>query len=217
MSWSQEGFCSVRYEKYTGGPVNVQVAVGKTTEIVFPELIAQLLRGQVPGSIDLEVKERSLYILPKSQSQADIFVRTVSNTEIPVSITFSDNNDTRVFVTYSLENPLKETNGKPLTNTALRLIKAMIKGESIPGATRYDLNDVVFRNTYFKATVKTRFELNDSIAMIVEIENLLSRSIITPVQQVHLKNLLAVTSDADILAPSGSPDAKTRMYLVLRK
>ncbi len=217
MTSAQEGFCSVRHEKYTGNLVRIKVAVGKTTEVVFPELVALLLRSQVPGSIDLEVKDKSLYILPKSQSQADIFVRTVGNTEVPVGIIFSENPDERVYVNYEPEGHAKGINEKPLSNLAVGLIRAMVRGEDIPGATRYDLNEVVLHNASFAATIKTRYELNDSVALIVEIENRLDRSIITPVQQVHLKNLLAITSDKDILGPKGRPDAKTLMYLVLRK
>ena len=213
----KDGFCAVRYEKYSGGAINVNVTAGRTTEVVFPELIAQLLRSQVPGSIDLEVKDKSLYILPKAQSKADIFVRTVSNIEIPINIVFSEKHDIRVQVSYSFDNVQKnKSSGQPF-NKAITLMKALIKGEDIIGATRYDVNEVVLRNKYFKATLITKYELNNSVAMVLEIENLMNRSIITPVQHVHLKDMLAITSDLDILAPNGQADSKTNMYLILRR
>jgi len=214
---ARNGWSAVRYENYQGGSIAVNVAIGRTSEIVFPELIAQLLRSQIPDSIDLEVKGKSLYILPKVQSNADIFVRTVSNMEVPINLVFKEENDTQVRISYAIDEPQKTKVERKKSNKAISLMKALIKKEDIGGSTRLDVNKVIFENRYFRATLLTKYELNNAEGLIVEIENLLYRSIITPIQDINLKNLIAIAAENDLLAPCGEENSKTLLYLVLRK
>ena len=212
-----KAWSSVRYENYKGGTIKVNVKIGKTSEVIFPNAIAELLRSQVPGSVDLETKGKSLYILPKAESKADIYVRTIDDIEIPLSLEFSDSPDIQVFISDDTLKPSVNSNTKKESNLTYELLRTVINGREIPSATRTDPNQTVFENKYFKAVLRTRYELTTKVVLIIDIENLLNRTILTPIQEVHLRNLLAISADRDILAPQGKENSKSTMYLVLGK
>jgi len=209
-------YSSVRYESYDGAPVNINVEVGRTTEVVFPELIAELLKSEEKGSIDLEVKDRSLYVLPKKESNSDLFVRTVSGQNVPINLIFGAYHDIRVQVSYvKSDNPSKRSTVS--TNPTISIITALLKGEDIVGASLDDTRRKIYENKYLRLTLVKKFELSYCFAFVVEAENLIQRSLVLPLQHIGLPNLKAISSDHDVLTAAGKEGDKTNVYMVIGK
>ncbi len=210
-------WASVRHESFSGGALNIYVAVGRTTEIVFPEPVAEIIRSQAKDSFSHEVNDSSLFILPKIEVSGDLFIRTKSGKSYPINLIFRDTPDLQVIIDDLQQETLKKNNNLASGNYSVELIKTLLKGRDIPGATKEELNTEFFSNELLKMTLIKKYELNNAIAIVAEIENKIDRSVITPVQYISLKNLKAISSDSDLLKPKGEEGSKTKIYMVIGK
>ena len=85
------------------------------------------------------------------------------------------------------QETLKKNNNLASGNYSVELIKTLLKGGDIPAATKEELNTEFFSNELLKMTLIKKYELNNAIAIVAEIENEIDRSVITPVQYISLK------------------------------
>lgn len=208
---------TVRYENFAGGTINVSVSIGHTTELAFPESIAEIVRSQQKDSFSYEVNEKSLFILPKLESKCNLFVRTKSGKSYPVNLDFKDPPDLQVVINDVQSEIAKKTNSPSNVNYSIQLIKTLLKNQDIPGATKEELNEAFFSNDTIRMVILKRYELTNAIAIVAEVENQLYRSIITPVQHISLKNLKAITADSDLLKAKGEEGSKTKIYMIIGK
>ena len=209
-------FALARQEISSGGSVNVYVAVGRTTEVIFPESIAEIIRSQPKESFSQEVRDKSLFILPNQESTGDLFIRTKNGKSYPINMIFKDPADVQVIINDARQDSSKQSDNQ-VNSFSVELIKTLIKGDDIPGASKQEMNEEFFSNEYLKMTLKKKYELNNAFALVAELENKLDRSIITPIQHIALSNLKAISSDADMLSASGTVGSKTTIYMVIGK
>lgn len=210
-------WASVRHESFSGGAVNIYVAVGHTTEIIFPEPVAELIRSQAKDSFSHEVNDSSLFILPKLEVGGDLFIRTKSGKSYPINLIFRDTPDLQVIIDDLQQETLKKNKNLTNGNYSVELIKALLKEGDIPEATKEELNTEFFSNGLLKMTLIKKYELNNAIALVAEVENEIDRSVITPIQHISLKNLKAISSDSDMLKPKGEEGSKSKIYMVIGK
>ncbi len=214
---SSIAWASVRHENFSGGAVNIYVAVGHTTEIIFPEPVAELIRSQAKDSFSHEVNDSSLFILPKLEVGGDLFIRTKNGKSYPINLIFRDTPDLQVIIDDLQQETLKKNKNLTNGNYSIELIKNLLKEGDIPEATKEELNTEFFSNGLLKMTLIKKYELNNAIALVAEIENEIDRSVITPIQHISLKNLKAISSDSDMLKPKGEEGSKTKIYMVIGK
>jgi hypothetical protein len=84
--------------KDEGTPTEINVEVGKVTEVVFPQKVAKVIKGGLPDAILIEVLDSSVYLLPKAVNPPQIFVTTLSGVSYPLNLHISKEHDIKVQV-----------------------------------------------------------------------------------------------------------------------
>ena len=49
---------------YKGEPIDVYTKVGRVTQIIFPEDVANIIKGGLEGALQIQVVKNSIYVLP---------------------------------------------------------------------------------------------------------------------------------------------------------
>ena len=68
-----------------------------------------------------------------------------------------------------------------------------------------------------KMTIDVIYDFPQIAAYVFKAQNLIDNSVIVPLQQISFPNLLAVTSDQDMLKPKGQEGDSTKIYIVAGK
>lgn len=193
----------------------VHVAVGKVSEVFFQEKIAKVIKGGASDSVLVEVLDQSLYLLPKSNAPADIFVTTVSGRSYPLALTIAPQHDIKVEINGGSVSSISPGAG----NDVMDVMKDILSGHEPPGSTALKVNraDVLFKDSKIQLHVRSGYDLPALTAYILEAKNLTDNSVIVPIEQVTFPRLLAITSDRDMIAPKGREGDSTAVYLVVGK
>lgn len=202
----------------TGGAepgTTVHVAVGKVSEVFFPEKVAKVIKGGASDSVLVEVLDQSLYLLPKSNTPADIFVTTVSGRSYPLTLTVAPQHDVKVEIGGDSVSSISPSSG----NDVMDVMKDILSGHEPPGSTALKTGraDVLFKDSQIQLHVRSGYDLPALTAYILEAKNLTDNSVIVPIEQVTFPRLLAITSDRDMIAPKGREGDSTAVYLVVGK
>ncbi|MBI4309627.1 MAG: hypothetical protein HY591_04780 [Candidatus Omnitrophica bacterium] len=194
--------------------MSVHVAVGKVSEVVFPEKVAKVIKGGAADSVLVEVLDNSVYVLPKTNTPADIFVTGVSGKSYPLDLVIAAQHDIRVEVSgQNLRRISREIN-----LNAMDLMKEILRGVEPAGATVLkNSKSMALNGGQIKMTVEVIYDFPHIAAYIFKAQNLSDNSVIVPVQQISFLNLLAVTSDQDMLKPKGEEGDNTKVYIVAGK
>ena len=197
-------------------PTAVHVTVGKVSEVVFPEKVAKIIKGGAPDSVLVEVLDQSVYLMPKSDTPADIFVTGVSGRSYPLNLSIAPQHDIRVEIggssvlSYSVESA---------NNSAMDVMKDILAGHEPAGATalKGDHGGVLFKDGQIQLSVRSGYDLSTLTVYILEAHNLTDNSVIIPLEQFSFPRLLAAASDRDMIAPKGQEGDRTAVYLVVGK
>ncbi len=193
----------------------VHVSVGKVSEVFFPEKIAKVVKGGSSDSVLIEVLDQSLYLLPKSNTPADIFVTTVSGRSYPLTLTIAPQHDVKVEIGGGAVSSISIGAG----NDVMDVMKDVLSGHEPPGSTALKANrtDILFKDSRIQLRVRSGYDLPALTAYILEARNLTDNSVIVPIEQVTFPRLLAITSDRDMIAPKGREGDSTVVYMVVGK
>ena len=193
----------------------VHVAVGKVSEGFFPEKIAKVVKGGASDSVLVEVLDQSLYLLPKSNTPADVFVTTVSGRSYPLTLTIAPQHDIKVEINGGSVSSISPNAG----SNVMDVMKDIRSEHEPPGSTALKVNraDVLFKDSKIQLHVRSGYDLPALTAYILEARNLTDNSVIVPIEQVTFPRLLAITSDRDMIAPKGREGDRTAVYLVVGK
>ena len=200
---------------HAASPVDVHVAVGKVSEVVFPEKVAKVIKGGAADSVLVETLDNSIYLLPKTNTPADVFVTVVSGVSYPLNLVIAPEHDLRVEVDASSSSGRLSSEVK--TN-AMDLMKEILLGHKPVGATMVKGGQsVTLQDGQIKLTVEVIYDFPHLAAYIVQAQNLTDNSVIVPVGQMTFPNVLAVTSDQDMLKPKGQEGDAAKVYMIAGK
>jgi hypothetical protein len=220
----------VRLAPWTGQPIVVNVAPGRTTAITFPAAITSIVTTAAKDQVTIETVGARLFLSPLVPSYTgEFFVILANDDQVPVVASPTDpaQADLTVRVTPGTANPPGAAGGgggdKTGRWTPLRLMRSMILGIEEPGVTvtRSPEPVVVYNDAVLVlrsvATWKTpRYE-----GVLLEAENLTTQWLRLALESMHFPGLLAVHAERDSLAPKPvQPEAvlaaqqRTRVYLV---
>ena len=193
----------------------VHVTVGKVSEVFFPEKVAKVVKGGASDSVLIEVLDQSLYLLPKSNTPADVFVTTVSGRSYPLTLTIAPQHDIKVEINGGSVSSISPSAG----NDVMDVMKDILSGHEPPGSTALKVNrtDILFKDSKIQLHVRSGYDLPALTAYILEARNLTDNSVIVPIEQVTFPRLLAITSDRDMIAAKGREGDSTAVYLVVGK
>lgn len=220
---------TVRLAPWTGQPVTVNVAVGRTTAITFPAAITSIVTTASKQTLTLETVASRLFLSPLVPDYAgEIFVILANDDQVPLLV--------RSVVPEQADLALRLVAGSAAGSgspgaapdrsgawTPLRFMRAMILGVQEPGVTvtrgpqpfvAYNDSVLVLRTL---ATWKTpRYE-----GVVLEAENLTDQWLRLALESLHFPGLLAVHAERDSLAPRPTKpeealaaQQKTKVYLV---
>ena len=199
---------------FAASPIDVHVSLGKVSEVVFPEKVAKVIKGGVGDSVLVEVLDNTVYLLPKTDAPADVFVTGVSAQSYPLNLVVSPQHDIRVEVNGQSARRISQD----IKQGALDLMKAILLGHEPAGATVLKGGQsVILSNQDIKFTVNMIYDFPHLAAYVFKAKNLTDNSVVVPVEQVSFPHLLAITADEDVLRPQGQEGDTTQVYLVAEK
>ena len=202
--------------KDEGKTTNINVEVGKVTEITFPAKVSKVVKGGEPDSVLVEVLDNSVYVLPKTNTPPDIFVTTALGSSYPLNLHLAQEHDIKVQVAATKHNRIETSNG--IYTNVMDLMKDLLLDKEPAGATILPQDgQVLFVNKQIQLRVSRAYELVDWKAYILIAKNLCNNSIIIPIEQMTLPNLLAVSADQDMLKSKGQEGDTAKVYLVIGK
>ncbi|MBI3602721.1 MAG: type-F conjugative transfer system secretin TraK [Candidatus Omnitrophica bacterium] len=201
--------------KDQGKPIDIQVEVGKVTEVVFPAKVAKVVKGGAVDSVLVEVLDNSVYMLPKTDDPSDIFVMTTSGNSYPLNLHISREHDIKVQIG-SFNHQPKFSAG--VYGDVMDLMKDLLLQKEPAGATALPGgNQVLLANRQIQLKVDKAYELAGWKAYVLTARNLMNNAVIIPIEQMTLPNLLAVSSDQDMLAAKGQQGDAAKVYVIMSK
>lgn len=220
---------TVRLAPWTGQPVTVHVAVGRTTAVTFPAAITSIVTTASKETVTLETVGSRLFLSPLVADYAgEIFVILATDDQVPLLVRAVAPEQADLAV--RLVPGSAAGTGSPSAAadsrgawTPLRLMRAMILGVQEPGVTvtrsRQPLvvyNDSVLVLRTLATWTTPRYE-----GIVLEAENLTTQWLRLALESLHFPGLLAVHAERDSLAPRPTkPDEAlaaqqtTKVYLV---
>lgn len=188
----------------------IKVEVGKVSEVVFPDRVVKVVKGGAPDSILVEVMDHAVYLLPKTELPADIFVTTSSGKSYPLLLKVATERDIKVHVGGS-----SKRNGQAYGYTdVMDLMKDLLLGHQPLMATPFGTKgDVLFETEELKLVIERAYQMNAWRAYVLKMHNLTAQELIVPIERIVLPDLLAISADKDILSAKGQED-ETLVYVI---
>ncbi len=202
--------------KSEGKPVDIKVEIGKVTEVVFPEKIVNVIKGGQPDSVLVEVLDNSIYLLPKTDTPAGIFVTLSSGVSYPLTLQMSSEHDIKVRV--GSLNHQEENSTRGIYNDVMDLMKdLLLQKEPSMGTPLPHEGEVFLRDQNIKVSVEQAYDVGGWRAYVLMAQNLIDQAVIIPIEQMSLPNLLAVSAERDMLAARGQEHDSVRIYMIVRQ
>ena len=202
--------------KDDGRPTDIQVEEGKVTQVEFPVKVAKVVKGGDPDSVLVEVLDNSVYLLPKTQTPSDIFVTTISGHSYPLTLHIGQNHDIKIKVGSFKNRQISASRG--YYSDVMDLMKDLLQGHEPAGATVLPATgQVLLSNDKIKLTVDKAYELSSWKAYVLIARNLINNAVIIPIEQMSLPDLLAVSSQRDMLAAKGREGDRAKVYVIVGK
>lgn len=215
LLFSQEANAQVRNIYYDGRPLDIQVASGKITEVILPEKVAKIVKGGGADSVLIEVLDYSVFILPKHENPADIFVTSVKGESYPLNLIVGKEHEAKVKISYAFDPNRSSSDNR---GDVMDLMKLLIQGRVPAGATVLEGQEQrIIAQGHIQLTLNTVFELPKLNGLVLTAQNTTENMVIVPIQSIGYPRLLAISSDADSLAPKGQEGQQTMIYMVVER
>ncbi len=199
---------------YDGRPLEVHVAVGRITEVIFPKKVARIIKGGAADGILIEVMDNSILLLPKNDTPPDIFVTNLTGDNYPLRLSFTGEYHAKVRVVEAFTDAA----AKKGNNLALDLMKMMMQGRvPIQATVIASAKKRLVANGMLELTVNTILELPRIKGLLLTAENLSDNSLVVALQNISYPGLIAIASERDTLEAKGKPGSQTRVYMVIRQ
>jgi hypothetical protein len=221
---------SVRLAPWTGQPVTINVATGRTTAVTFPAPIASIVTTASKETLTLETVGSRLFLSPLVQHYTgEVFVILASDDQVPLiaRAVADDAADLSVRLVTGSAAATSKVSGAPhegtSTWTPLRLMRAMILDVQEPGVTltRSPHASVVYDDSVLVLRTLATWKSPRYEGVVLEAENLTEQWLRIALESLHFPGLLAVHAERESLAPrpTKADDAlaaqqKMKLYLV---
>lgn len=220
---------TVRLAPWTGQPVTVNVAIGRTTAITFPAAITSIVTTASKETLTLETVASRLFLSPLVPDYAgEIFVILANDDQVPLLA--------RSVAPEKADLALRLVAGSAAASgasgtasesggalTPLRLMRAMILGVQEPGVTvtRSPQPFVAYNDSVLVLRTLAAWKTPRYEGVVLEAENLTDQWLRLALESLHFPGLLAVHAERDSLAPRPTKpeevlaaQQKTKVYLV---
>ena len=200
---------------YNGKPLDIHVATGRVTQVSFPEKVAKIIKGGGGDSVLVEVLDTAVFILPKKEHPADIFVTSISGQTYPLNLQISPTHDVKVDVAYAFDGKRSQEENR---SDVIDLMKVLLQGGVPAGASVVESKEErLISDGQIQLILNTVFELPKLNGLILTAKNLTNNAVVLPIQGVHYPRLLAISSDQDTLTAKDQEGAYSKIYIVVGK
>lgn len=199
---------------YASTETLVNVTIGKVSQVSFPLNIAKVIKGGSADSILVEALDRDLYIMPKSDSPANIFVTDVAGASYALNLQIAKVHDVSVLIN---QDKIRSRSNYAVNNMML-IMKEMLLGHELVGADQIKLNYVIqLKNSPISLEFLYAYEYPSLTAYIIQAKNLANKMTVVPVEHLSLGRVLGIASDTDTLMPKGQEGDHTNIYMIKAK
>lgn len=220
---------TVRLAPWTGQPITVNLAIGRTTAIVFPAAITSIVTTASKDTLTLETVASRLFLSPLVPDYAgEIFVILANDDQVPLlarSVAPEQADLALRIVPGSVSGgrspgATAESSG---ALTPLRLMRAMILGVQEPGVsvTRNAQPFVAYNDSVLVLRTLATWKAPHYEGLVLEAENLTDQWLRLALESLHFPGLLAVHAERESLAPRPTKpeealaaQQKMKVYLV---
>lgn len=190
----------------------IKVEIGKVSEVVFPERVVKVIKGGAPDSVLVEVMDTAVYLLPKTEHPADLFVTTSSQKSYPLMLEPSAERDIKV----SVEGSSRQGVQNYAYADVMELMKDLLLGlEPRMASPAGKSGELLMENEYIKLVIERGYQLHPWRVYVLKVSNLTQNALVVPVERISLPDLLAVSVDKDMLAAKGENGDETLMYVIM--
>lgn len=213
-----------RVVPWTGQPVVIGVAAGRTTAISLPAPVATVVTNATKDALSLETVGNRLYVTPLDERwSGEVFAVLSDGSEVPLVLAPAAAEPDFVVRLVRARPPDGAAGGAAPGWSPLRLMRAMMLGERAQGVSvSADAGrTVVYDDSVLTLRVLERWRTPTFEGVVLEAENRTELWIRLALESLDFPGLLAVSADDDSLAPRpATPEARlagrhrTRVYLV---
>lgn len=202
----------------------LRLKVGMITEAEFPEKIANVTKSVSSETLQIEILENRMFLLPRENFDSKIYVVTRDNISYCLHLIMDE---TQAPTRIKIEKPkqaMNEEQSKETANT-VELMKTLLLGKLPPGAvSSKPRQEEIFNNGKFRMVINEAYEFPNNVkAFILTFENLTPKPVVIPIEHIELPGLLAISVESQILeARPAVPDKKknsaytAKAYLIVQ-
>jgi len=220
---------TVRLAPWTGQPVSVNLAVGRTTAIGFPAAITSIVTTASKEALTLEAVASRLFLSPLVPDYAgEIFVILANDDQVPLLArsVAPEQVDLALRIVPGSVAGSRQPGAPPDSSgalTPLRLMRAMILGVHELGVsvTRRPQPLVAYNDSVLVLRTLVTWKAPRYEGLVLEAENLTDQWLRLALESLHFPGLLAVHAERDSLAPRPTKpeerlaaQQKMKVYLV---
>jgi hypothetical protein len=198
-----------------GRTVSVLGQVGRATEIMFEDGVVNLVRSGDPATLKVEHVSGRLFVTPLTKDPAELTVIDTRGRSVRIGLVFDRGYDERIVI----DGGAQAAETRDEQGAAFSLMKAMVLGRVLQGASESRMDKVVFDNGSLRFHLKTVYELPGFRGYRGEVRNLRDHAVLVPLQEVMWPGLVAVSSEKDILSRWGAEDKGdvSTIYMVVAR
>jgi hypothetical protein len=200
---------TVRLAPWTGQPVIVNLAIGRTTAIAFPAAITSIVTTASKEALTLETVASRLFLSPLVPDYAgEIFVILANDDQVPLLArsVVPEQADLALRIVPGSVAGSRSPGATPDSRgalTPLHLMRAMILGVQEPGVsvTRSPQPFVAYNDSVLVLRTLATWKAPRYEGVVLEAENLTDQWLRLALESLHFPGLLAVHAERDSLAP----------------
>ena len=205
-----------------GDPIEVRLAVGTPTVVTFPEKITAIPTSADPEALSLEIEGERLFVQSLREGfGAVLFVIGESGRLYLLKLVEHEPTDIEVQVVLPQKPPRfgdppaeSERVGRSPRrprNPMRRLLVAMVKGESLPGAQVLAHDQELASSDYVEIRTTHLYAAGRFLGFIGVARNLTDKPLVLRLPEYQAPGLKAISADDETIPAGG----ETRVYLVV--
>ncbi|MBF0330940.1 MAG: type-F conjugative transfer system secretin TraK [Candidatus Omnitrophica bacterium] len=189
--------------------VEIRSAVGKLTEIVVENGVADLVRSGDPSTVKVEHTAGHLFVTPLTTAPADLTVIDKRGLSHRLRHVFSSGLDEKIIIA-DCAGP---ASGQDHKDTVMEMIRDLVRHRTPAGSTQKVSDEVLFENDNWQMRSVMIYEAPPLWGYVAVVRNKKTVPLMFAVERITFPGLLAVTAEKDLLAPAD----ETTVYMAVRR
>ncbi|MDP2860632.1 MAG: type-F conjugative transfer system secretin TraK [bacterium] len=198
--FSIEEAYSSNVEYRDNGAIAVRLKADTITEAEFPADIANVTKSVPSQLLQIETLGNRMFLLARENFESSIYVVTQDNFSYSLRLTVGEAQAPSHIKIKKPDEDVKEPQGKAAANT-IELMKSLINDRPFQGVVGSKLpSQEIFNDGRIRIVIDKIYEFQGGVkAVVLTFENLLSKPVVMPIENVELPGLLAISVKSQML------------------